>query len=61
MRPSPAVRVFGTLAVQKLERKRDGSEFARWCVDGEINIVPPPRAAMLRFVPRNPHFHKEKA
>jgi hypothetical protein len=50
MRPSPAVRVFGTLAVQKLERKRDGSEFARTVLPRLKVEVQPNRALFFRLV-----------
>jgi hypothetical protein len=50
MRPSPAVRVFGTLAVQRLERKRDGSEFARTVLPRLKVEVQPNRALFFRLV-----------
>ena len=50
MRPSPAVRVFGTLAVQKLERKRDGSEFARTVLPRLKVEVQPNRSLFFRMV-----------
>ena len=50
IRPSPAVRVFGTLAVQKLERKRDGSEFARTVLPRLKVEVQPNRSLFFRMV-----------
>ncbi len=50
MRPSPAVRLFGTLAVQRLERKRDGSEFARTVLPRLKVEVQPNRALFFRLV-----------
>lgn len=50
MRPSPAVRLFGTLAVQKLERKRDGSEFARTVLPRLKVEVQPNRSLFFRMV-----------
>lgn len=50
MRPTPAVRLFGTLAVQKLERKRDGSEFARTILPRLKAEVQPNRSLFFRLV-----------
>jgi hypothetical protein len=50
MRPSPAVRLFGTLAMQQLDRKRDGSEFARTILPRLKVEVQPNRALFFRLV-----------
>lgn len=49
MRPSPAVRVFGTLTMQTLER-RDGSEFARTILPRLKAEVQPNRWVFFRLV-----------
>lgn len=50
MRPTPAVRVFGTLAVQTLDRSRDGSEFARTILPRLKVEVQPNRSLFFRLV-----------
>lgn len=49
MRPTPAVRVFGTLTLQELER-RDGSEFARTVLPRLKAEVQPNRWVFFRLV-----------
>lgn len=49
MRPTPAVRVFGTLTMQTLER-RDGSEFARTILPRLKAEVQPNRWVFFRLV-----------
>ncbi len=50
VRPSSAVRFFGTLAVQKLARKRDGSEFARTILPRLKVEVQPNSSLFFRLV-----------
>lgn len=50
LRPTPAVRVFGTLAMQSLERTRDGSEFARTILPRVKAEFQPNQALFFRVV-----------
>ncbi len=50
LRPSPAVRVFGTVAVQKLDRARDGSEFGRTMLPRLKVEYQPNRSLFFRLV-----------
>ncbi len=50
LRPTPAVRVFGTLAMQQLDRTRDGSEFARTILPRVKAEFQPNQAVFFRVV-----------
>lgn len=50
LRPTPAVRVFGTLRAQRLNRERDGSEFARTIIPRLKVEVQPNRFLFFRLV-----------